>query len=295
MVIQAIRRTIGAWSLVLAAALVTPPPALATKHTSRPVATIPFTLNGKLVSLRVAVNGSRPLTFTLDSGASASVVDSSIATRVGLRAHGAKTIHGAGKGGVHVLLYRDVPLRAGSAAYRAPLAYGVSLKTVGTDQREAGLLGFDFFARYVIKVDYLKRTITLYRPDTYVYEGPGTAVPIQIVKHTPHLYATITVQGRPPMRRRLLVDSGSEDEVDDRVIALSTAKKQRISGGSGLGQKFGTYLGPIREVRIGPYALHDLRGVSGGVALVGSDVLRRFVVIYDYRHKTLIFEPPVNN
>jgi hypothetical protein len=260
---------------------------------SRPIAVIPFRLNGKLVSVPVSVNGATPMPFSLDTGASASVVDAGVAKRLGLRRAGVHAGHGAGAGTVRFDVFQNVRFALGGAAsYTAPRVYGINLGQVGTANAEAGLLGYDFFAQYVVRVDYRSRTLALYDPASYRYGGAGAAIPIVLTKHTPHVDAVITVQGLSPQRRRLLIDSGSEDAVDDDTIARSTAPKRSVSGGVGLGKRFSAVFGPVDKLELGPYAVRDLAGVSGGVALIGSEVLRRFTVVYDYRHGVMYLEPP---
>ncbi|HYW52781.1 MAG TPA: aspartyl protease family protein [Dongiaceae bacterium] len=251
-----------------------------------PVAVLPFTDNGKLVSLPVSAGGSPARPFTLDSGASASVIDSAAAAALRMRAAGSKLGSGAGAGRVRFVLYRDVALAAGAARWTAPVMYGVSLRGAGTSRQEDGLLGYDLFARYVVDIDYAAHRLSLYEPSGFRYAGGGAAIPITIEKHVPHVAVTIKVRGRPAQVRRLLIDSGSEDMVDDAIIATSTAPKQRIAT-SGLGRSVAAYAGPVEWVRIGPFTLRSLAGTSAGVPLIGSAVLRNFRVTFDYSRRTM--------
>ena len=247
----------------------------------RPVAVIPFTDNGKLVSLRVRIDRSAPRTFTLDSGASASVIDTGTAKELHMRANGSRLGTGAGAGPVRFSIFKNVSLALGGARWVAPTTYGVSLNSVGTALHEDGLVGSDLFFRYVVDVDYAKHRLSLFEPKTYRYRGVGTAIPLTIAKHVPHAPVTIKVRGRAAQVRRLLIDSGSEDFVDDAVVAMSTAPKRLIAT-SGLGRSIRTYAGPIEWAGIGPFTVRDLSGTSGGVPLLGSGVLRNFHVTFDY-------------
>src|SRR5262245_30249333 len=65
---------------------------------SRPIATIPFQLIDKLIFLPVQVNGSEPLWFVLDSGASGCVVEKQSAERLALKTQGSGQVGGAGAG-----------------------------------------------------------------------------------------------------------------------------------------------------------------------------------------------------
>ncbi|HEY0382876.1 MAG TPA: aspartyl protease family protein [Candidatus Elarobacter sp.] len=269
--------------LSLALTLSTAPAAM------RPVAVIPFTDNGKLISLRVRVGASAERPFTLDTGASASVIDTDVAAKLLLRAGGSRAGTGAGAGKVRFLLYHDVPLALGAARWVAPTVYGVSLRQAGTVLQEDGLVGSDLFFRYVVDIDYDRHRLTLYEPKTFRYAGTGTALPLSIVKHVPYANVTVKVAGREPQVRRLLVDAGSEDFVDDAIVGTSTAPKRLIST-TGLGRSVAAYIGPIEWARIGQLTVRDVTGTSGGVPLLGSGVLRNFHVTFDYSRKRLYLQ-----
>lgn len=50
-----------------------------------PIARIPFELNGSILLLPVRVNGSKPLSFVLDTGAQGSSVNTTVARALGLK------------------------------------------------------------------------------------------------------------------------------------------------------------------------------------------------------------------
>ncbi|HWT06833.1 MAG TPA: retropepsin-like aspartic protease, partial [Xanthomonadales bacterium] len=163
----------------------------------RPMAVIPFTDNGKLVSLYVRIGHSNPRVFSLDSGASASVIDSRTASELHMRADGSRLGTGAGAGRVRFAIFKNVSLALGGARWTAPKAYGISLNSVGTALHEDGLVGSDLFLRFVVDVDYARHRLSLYEPKTFRYTGAGTAIPLTIAKHVPHAAVTIKVRGRP--------------------------------------------------------------------------------------------------
>ena len=257
----------------------------------KPIALVPFTQNGTLIALTVRVNASsKPLRFTLDSGASRCVLDSHTARVLGLHVHDRGRGHGAGTGTFAYALISHLMFAVGDAVFRAPDTYAIDLANTGTQRPEDGLIGFDFFTKYVVRIDYRKRLLTLYDPHTYHYSGSGSVLPILLRRRVPYITVPIKVQGRSPELRTLLVDSGSEDAVDDAIIARSTAPKRTVGAGVGLGARYSALLGPIQTVRFGRFLVKDIQGVSSGVSIVGSAVLRRFTVIFDYAHKSMVFE-----
>jgi hypothetical protein len=93
----------------------------------------------------------------------------------------------------------------------------------------------------------------------------------------------IAVGGLPIVEREVLVDSGSQDAVDDDLLAQSRDRLEVI-GGVGLGQEFRTTFGRADSLSLGLFTLAHPFGAAGGTALIGNEVLRRFHVAFDYTH-----------
>jgi len=74
----------------------------------QPIATIPFQSVDKLIFLPVQVNGSAPLWFVLDSGASGCVIEKKSAEKLGLKTAGAEQRQGAGAGKINVTFAKDI-------------------------------------------------------------------------------------------------------------------------------------------------------------------------------------------
>ena len=253
---------------------------------------IPFDFENNQIYLRVGINGHEPGWFVLDSGASSCVVDTALAKRLGLVTHGEKRATGAGTGTVVVTFTDNVTYELAGLHFTIPQSYVIDLSTqpaiVGREI--AGILGYDFFARYVVAVDYEAAVMTLFSPADFSYTGTGTVIPFTLTKKTPHIKIHITAVDGPGVDREVLVDSGSEDAIDDDSFA--TASKQlEIVSGVGLGQEFRTTVGRARSISIGPYVLDQPFGATGGVPLIGTEVLRRFQVVFDYTRSRMIIEP----
>jgi hypothetical protein len=253
---------------------------------------VPFDFDNNQVYLRVGINNHEPGWFVLDSGASGCVIDAAVAKRLGLATHGEKRGTGAGKGSYEVTFTDTVTYDLGALHFTVPQSYVIDLSgqptIVGRDI--AGILGYDFFARYVIAVDYDAAVLSLSDPASYTYSGAGAVVPFTLVKKTPHVTVHITIEGGPGVDREVLIDSGSADALDDDSLATAPRRLETI-GGVGLGQEFRTTIGRADTVTIGPFVLERPFGATGGVPLVGTEILRRFQVVFDYERTRLILEP----
>jgi hypothetical protein len=252
----------------------------------------PFDFENNQIFLKVGINDNAPVWFIVDSGASANVVDAALAQKLGLKTEGEKQGTGAGKGTVRVTFAKNVRFELPGLSSPSESAYVIDLSGQPALQgREVGgILGYDFFRRYVVEIDYDAELLTLHDPDVFKYDGRGAEIPFELVKKTPHIPLKIKLNGRDALERKVLVDSGSGDAVDDDLMAQSVNKLE-VVGGVGLGQEFRTTVGRAESVQIGPYILKQPTGVSGGVALIGNEALRRFNIVFDYSRQKLYLEP----
>ncbi|MGH9831259.1 MAG: aspartyl protease family protein, partial [Blastocatellia bacterium] len=113
---------------------------------------MPFEIYNNQIALRVSVNGSSPLTFALDTGSSACVVDINDARALKLELEGNGLASGEGQGIQAVRFARDVNL--GISGLRVQVSRLAVMKLRPMGRKYSGLLGYDFFARYVVEVDY---------------------------------------------------------------------------------------------------------------------------------------------
>jgi hypothetical protein len=253
---------------------------------------IPFEFANNQAYVKVAINGSQPQWFVVDTGAGACVIDTTVAKRLGLQTSGHKEGSGAGKGTYAVTFAKNVTYNLSGMNLPVESSYVIDLsgqpEVIGREI--AGILGYDFFVPYVVEIDYEAAVLTLRDPKTFHYAGEGETIPFTLVKNTPHIRAKVAVAEHQAQERELLVDSGSEDGLDDDLLAQSPQRLEVI-GGVGLGKEFRTTLGRADSLQMGRFMLTGPFGATGGVALIGTEVLRRFNIFFDYSRSQMIVEP----
>jgi hypothetical protein len=172
-----------------------------------------------------------------------------------------------------------------------------------------GILGYDFISRFVVEIDYLGRTLTLYERDGFTYEGDGAVVPITLDGNTPQVRAAVTPSGRDPIEANFLIDTGAGATVaftrpfaEAHDLASSFAKSFEFIGGFGVGGESRSTVGRLSALTLGDLSFADpvcaLAHDEGGAladphiaGLIGGLILRRCTVFFDYERLHMILEP----
>ncbi len=295
-------------ALLAAAAFVAAP------EEPKPVGAVPFELYDGRVFLRVPVNGGEPGDFQFDSAAGRSCVTRRFGRRIRLETPWTATVSGAGDGTQSVPVARDVGFAIGDLRFRAERVLLVDMDelTLYTGRRTDGLVGRELLERYVVAFDYAARTMTAYEPASYEYRGSGAVLPIDVQVGGPVVQATLHMPELPPLPLKLLLDAPHAGPLVlttpfvDRHRLLDSARKLTPTlvptVVMGVGGESAQLLGRSLSLEIGPYAFQSpvvsfSRAKAGSLAaveidgIVGSRVLARFRIVYDYSRRRVILEP----
>jgi hypothetical protein len=173
---------------------------------------------------------------------------------------------------------------------------------IAVGHRLDGVLGSDFFARFVVTLDFQAGTLTLRDAKNSRFRGKGPALPLAIEDGRPYVDAKVTPRGRDTLGGKFLVDTAAEGAVtlfspfvrEHRLLPPPPAAPAGSSG---------TMQGIIRgeTLEIGGQLLREpvitLSGASSGLlsdpghaGLLGMDVLRRFRVTFDGARGRILLE-----
>jgi hypothetical protein len=255
----------------------------------RPVAVIPFVRNDKLIMVKVRVGGSRPLWFTVDSGARHSVLDPVTAKMLHLRLGAAGTTTGTGRGAVPLVHTAPVTLRVGAASVRAGAPIVIDLSHVPLPRPSAGLLGAELFEQYAVQIDYGGREIRLFdRGARFATDGLAS-VPLRERKHAFYVPVTVVVDGTAHAVDAR-IDLGSGDSLSSPLVKLARAQRTTTLG-AGLGRDFQGVSGVYDSVSLGPYRIEHVWAPWSGTPMIGMEIFRRFVTTFDVAHGRLYLAP----
>lgn len=283
------------------------PPSVAASDPVR----VPIQLANNHVLLTVCHAG-RPLVFLLDTGAGANVLDLGTARRLGVELGAPMQAGGAGAGAAAGAMLDTGSVSIPGLPGEIPLAIALDLRRLQMSKGRQidGILGYDFIERFVFAIDYRARELRLYDRTSFRYSGAGMEIPLIMENNHPHVRASVTLKDGGTIAGKFVIDVGSWQSViitkpivDQNRLRERVGPTMQFGGGGGLGGTVTSEIGRIARLDVGPVQLSNvvvaMFGDSAGVfsnnrlwdGNIGSDVLRRFTVYFDYRAPRMILEP----
>lgn len=270
----------------------------------------PTVTKGGLIFVQVSVN-DQPMSFILDTGAEATVLNSSRVSKLGLQGVGTFAT-GAGGGDVVVSYVPGVTTKVGGATVSNQIVAAILLDDIeGMLKRPLdGILGYDFLSRFVVEIDYANSQLRLFDRAKYHHTGSGKPIPITLEDSTPFFDASVEIPKRGTLAGHFVLDTGCLCDVqlftpfvdaNNLLAALPDAKQTGMSAGAG-GQTH-EVSATIPSLRIGDTVVKDVRAdlardKDGAMAdpestgLMGGLTFGRFTLVLDYKGKQVFLDPP---
>jgi hypothetical protein len=172
-----------------------------------------------------------------------------------------------------------------------------------------GLIGYDFFSSFPVKINFADSTITAFSTHKLPSWRKGTRIPLLIEDKKPYLNANIAFKEGARLPVKLVVDLGSGHplSIENGWNSSNTMPDKYITTanlGIGLSGPINGYMSRVSEMEIGSYqfqqvitAFPDSCSAMNKVPTVkrdgsiGIDVLKRFVVLFDYQQGYLSLKP----
>ena len=278
-------------------------------------AIIPFELHNNHVYIKVSVNNSGPMWFVLDSGASSSVITLKQMKRLGLKSIRSIPMNGAGNGTAFGAIFEKADLEImGVNGFSVPVQIAIPLDVAHLEGREIfGIVGYEFFNNFVVKLDYEKKLMTLYDKENYIYKGNGEIIPLNFTTNLPYINAAIRLNNNEEIKGDFVIDTGAAGSVtltssfvkeNQLLNRIEPLLKVPVLGVGVLGKSDG-YMGRIESIRMQNKSIkHTLVSLSqdkSGVFAtsrfnnIGTEILRHFTVIFDYKRSRIILKKNGND
>ena len=278
-----------------------------------------FKSSNNLIIIPVAINNSDTLNFILDTGVRYPIItELPFVNKLNLNYLQPINVKGLGDG-EQLTAYRS---GNNTINLNGLVAYDQEIHMVINENFQIshilgmpvhGLIGFNLFKDYVVKIDYAEHKITLIKPEFFEYKAreKDIVLPLSFEQGKPFVTTSIVTDKNDEVPVKLLVDTGASD-----AIWLSTNSDSRISLpenhietflGRGLSGDLYGKKGRIGAIWVGPLVLYEpivafpdnelvdeLIGKNDRNGTLGAEILRRFYITMDYPGKRLILRPNAN-
>ncbi|MCJ0741751.1 aspartyl protease family protein [Pedobacter montanisoli] len=268
--------------------------------------TLSFELVKNIAIIKLYINDKGPFNFILDTGVDPMVVtDPSL--KESLKVNNTRKIMITGYDNtntVEAYVTHELPVKIGDAeALNSPVVFlkeDVFNLSGYLGKKISGLIGYNFFSSFVIKINYINRTFTFYSPKKRV-NPKGDKIPFEFINHKPHITAQIRFnQSTYPVK--LIVDCGASHS-----LSLETFNNQSFAVpspnidanlGVGLTGVISGKKARIDWLKIGRFDFNNV--ISSFPELIpdsvkkiarngnlGAEVLNRFNVTFDYANQAM--------
>jgi len=265
---------------------------------------LPFRLRNNHIYVDAQVDG-KPVRLMVDTGGMNVLTPEAVA-RLGLSSEGSIEGRGGGEKSQDVSLARARLLQLGEVSVDAPVFFVFDFQEIARIEGEAldGLVGFEVFHRFLVRIDYERSVLTLSDPTRHALPPGAKPIAFTLNEQTPAVAGSID-----GLVGRFTIDTGSRTSLtlhspfvrEHGLVQRYAASEPAVTGwGVGgsvrtrpaRGERFclaETCLeAPVLELFEGTKGAFSAPGIAGNV---GGELLRRYTLTLDYRNLRLTLEP----
>lgn len=172
-----------------------------------------------------------------------------------------------------------------------------------------GILSANAFSRYIVKINYQRRVITLYNRETFrLRDEDFVSMPLEIFRNKPYLNTSLQILPDSAVSVKLLLDTGAGLPLllfsNTHRLLQPPPKALGSNIGMGLGGYIEGFAGRVFQVKLGSFSqqgvityfqtldsIQNPEYINRRNGLLGNGLLSRFQVILDYQNQRLWLKP----
>ncbi|HMM12303.1 MAG TPA: aspartyl protease family protein [Bacteroidales bacterium] len=272
-----------------------------------------FDYINNLIIIPVVMNDSIKLNFILDTGVRTTLITNNEPGNLELRF--TRQVQVAGLGIAHdikAFVVPDVKLQLPGIT-----GHGQTLIVLGEDYLKLqnhlgkevhGILGYDFFNHFVVRINYASKRITVFAPDQFKPSRRYSPVDLVIKGGRPYAHARIVQTNGTVAEGMFLIDTGASHslllETDRKTDVYLPIPHIPAIIGYGLGGEVSGNLARIERLDWGGFAIKRViasygsglyvssaDSAIGRIGSIGGEIISRFTAIFDYKNQKLYLRP----
>ncbi|MFK7926504.1 MAG: PDZ domain-containing protein [Bacteroidia bacterium] len=273
---------------------------------------IPIEIQHNVVLIPLKINGSFEMTFILDTGVKTTILTESVLMAfLGFDTLQPVRLRGLGEGDyIDGLLAQDVSMRLPGV-----VGNGINMIILPDDlisysslfgRPVHGIIGYEIFGQFIVEINYQHKYLILHDP--FSYRPPRNkrryeTLPIHIKRFKPYVSAKMDDGHGNVIERDWLIDTGASHSISlyDPKLPIPDPSIDAFLGMGLSGNVYGK-IGRVSSFQMGIFEFDEIiAGFPNANALylpeedlqtwygnIGSEVISRFNVIFDYFHGRLI-------
>ena len=281
-------------------------------------AVVPFKFLRNMLVIQVQINHRGPYNFILDTGCGTMLItDPALLDSLNLKYKKKLKILGLGEGeDLDAWMVSNLKIKIKGTECEN-MSAAILTKDVLDLSAFAGipihgLIGFDFFNSFPVKIDFADSTLTAFSTHKLPCWRKGNRLELKIEDKKPYLSASINFKQGFTLPAKLLVDLGaghplsiesgwnSSNAMPDKYITEANL-------GVGLSGPINGYMSRVNQMAIGNYQFHQVIAAFPDSCCqsdkvmevkrdgsIGIDLLKRFVLLFDYQQGYLYLKPNYN-
>lgn len=268
---------------------------------------IPIQIQNNLIVVPVILNDVLPLKFIVDTGVRTAILTQKAYSDI-LQLPYSRKYTVSGPGGeklIDAYVTNNVSIALpgvtgkGHALLVLEEDYLELRNYLGTDVH--GILGYELFSRFIVKIDYNKKIMTLILPEKFQARKKFQEIPMLVEDTKPFILTSINISASNSMTAKLLMDTGAshglmlEPSSDQRIVVPLNTVSTVI--GRGLGGVITGKTGRIESFKLGEYSLDHVlvnfpdpnsymdtlkSTLTFRHGSIGGEILSRFTVIFNF-------------
>jgi len=274
-----------------------------------------FEIINNLIIIPLKINNSDTLKFILDTGVKTTLItELAVGDSVSLNFAKKVELHGFGSGEALEAFYSkdneiEISQIIGTGMEVNVLIDNIFNLTQKFGTRIHGIIGYEVFKDFVVEINYIKKELTFYRPETYKpkINSKTDIVKLYIKNRKPYIHTYISTVTDSLIPLRLLLDTGASDALwllptsDSRLLVGEPFIETYLGKGIN-GDIFGKKA-RLEKMQLAKFQLNDVLASypdsdfvkeqllgDGRNGNIGGEILRRFTVTIDYQNKRMFLK-----
>ncbi len=273
-------------------------------NSSRKKAEIPFENYNNLILIPVVLNNALPLKFILDTGVRTTILtDRTLSDLISINYD--RKIPLVGVDGLKIVdafVANNISLKLPGVTGK-----GQSLLVLEEDFLQLknylgvevhGILGYELFRRFIVKINYDRKIITLYEPAFFKPNKRFAEIPMSLEDTKPYIHLDVIQMNGKKVKTKLLLDTGASHTIllnqdTHEHIGYPEKKIESVLGRSIGGSVFG-FLGRVKRIKLDKFEFEeviasfpepqelDIYKEQNRNGTIGGGLLGRFITVIDY-------------